>query len=94
MRGLGLLSFVLNIPMSMQTRERANPVAVAVAVAVAVQLFIIYSLRAFRRARDGEARGRFAHSLTHSLDHSLARSVSQARDGGAGMVRTQGWWIK
>ena len=36
----------------------------------------------------------FAHSDTHSLDHSLARSVSQARDGGAGMVRTQGWWIK
>ena len=28
MRGLGLLSFVLNIPMSMQTRESANPVAV------------------------------------------------------------------
>ena len=28
MRGLGLLSFVLNILMSMQTRESANPVAV------------------------------------------------------------------
>ena len=41
MRGLGLLSFVLNILMSMQTRESANLVAVAVAVAVAVQLFII-----------------------------------------------------
>ena len=35
MRGLGLRSFVLNILMSMQTRESAN------LVAVAVQLFII-----------------------------------------------------
>ena len=58
MRGLGLLSFVLNIPMSMQTRESANPVAVAVAVAVAVQLFIIYSLRAFRRARSSREESR------------------------------------